>query len=230
MNPGPTLLLVEDDPAMREGLKDNLEFEGYSVLTAGTVRDGHEAALERHPSLVLLDVMLPDGNGIELCRQLRAQGFAQPILMLTAKAEEMDRVLGLELGADDYIVKPFSLRELLARVKAHLRRVAVLEPDAGVVHVGVATVDFSRHQLLRQGEPIDTSAREFALLQCLVKHRGRTVSRDTLLAEVWGHNGDLITRAVDNFIVKLRRKIEEDPANPRTLLTVHGAGYKLVEQ
>ena len=225
-----SILVVEDDPAMRTGLRDNLEFEGYLVRTARTLAEGREDALKRHPSLVLLDVMLPDGSGIDLCRQLRAQGFRSPILMLTAKSEEMDRVTGLESGADDYIVKPFSLRELLARVRAHLRRVTETRPNKGVVPVGVAMVDFTRHLLTRDGQTIETSAKEFAILRCLVSHRGRTVSRDTLLAEAWGHQEDLVTRAVDNFIVRLRRKLEPDPVNPQYLLTIHGSGYKLIEQ
>lgn len=230
MNPVATVLVVEDDPAMLAGLSHNLTFEGYEVITARTVAQGREAALGRHPSLILLDVMLPDGNGVALCKQLRGLGFQAPIIMLTAKGEEMDRVIGLETGADDYVVKPFSLRELLARVNAHLRRTRSVELPDGLVNIGIATVDFSRHVLRRQGEVLETSAREFALLQCLVTHRGRTVSRDTLLAEVWGHSEDLITRAIDNFIVRLRRKIELDPATPRYLLTVHGSGYKLIEQ
>ena len=214
---------------MRAGLRDNLEFEGYQVLVTRTIAEGRAAALERHPTLILLDVMLPDGSGIDLCRQLRAQGCRQPILMLTAKAEEMDRVMGLESGADDYIVKPFSLRELLARVRANLRRVTETG-EHGAVRIGIAVVDFSRHQLMRDGQALETSAKEFEILRCLVAHRGRTVSRDTLLAEVWGHPEELVTRTVDNFIVRLRRKIEIDPANPKFLLTVHGSGYKLIEQ
>lgn len=225
-----TILVVEDDPAMRAGLCDNLEFEGYTTLAAGNVAEGLARSMAGKPDLILLDVMLPDGNGLSLCRQLRLDGFRGPIVMLTARGEEMDRVMGLETGADDYVVKPFSLRELLARVHAHLRRTQAVKTSMEVVQIGVARVDFARHVLLREGVPVDTSAREFSLLACLVAHRGRTVSRDTLLTEVWGHGEDLITRAVDNFIVRLRRKIEPDPANPRHLLTVHGAGYKLIDE
>jgi DNA-binding response OmpR family regulator len=230
MTPAFSILVVEDDPAMRDGLRDNLEFEGYQVVTARSVQEGRGAALARHPSLILLDVMLPDGSGIELCRQLRAHGLRQPILMLTARGEEMDRVIGLESGADDYIVKPFSLRELLARVRANLRRGAEAAEPGGTVRVGVATVDFARHVLTRDGHPLETSAKEFALLRCLVAHRGLSVSRDTLLAEVWGHQEDVVTRTVDNFVVRLRRKIEPDPTNPQYLLTIHGSGYKLIAQ
>ena len=230
MKPKATILVVEDDAAMRTGLRDNLEFEGYVTLGAGDVATGLAQATAHRPDLILLDITLPDGSGLALCTQLRAQGYRGPILMLTARAEEMDRVIGLETGADDYVVKPFSLRELLARVHAHLRRLTRVSPPLEEVRVGVATVDFARHVLTRDGLALETSAREFELLRFLVMQRGQTVSRDTLLAEVWGHSEDLITRAVDNFIVRLRKKIEPDPAHPQFLLTVHGAGYKLIEQ
>jgi DNA-binding response OmpR family regulator len=173
--------------------------------------------------------MLPDGNGIELCRELRAHGFPHSIIMLTAKGEEMDKVLGLEMGADDYMVKPFSLRELLARIHAHLRRSQAREDLQSPVRVGTAEIDFKRHLLTRDGEVLEISAKELELLRFLVAHRGRVVSRDTLLAEVWGHPQDIVTRTVDNFIVRLRKKIEPDPTHPRYLLTIHGSGYKLVE-
>ena len=224
-----TILIVEDDPAMRMGLQDNLEIEGYRVISALTLGEGREAALKKNPDLILLDLMLPDGNGIELCRELRAHGFPQSIIMLTAKGEEMDKVLGLEMGADDYMVKPFSLRELLARIHAHLRRSRALEGLQGPVRVGTAKIDFKRHLLTRDGEVLEISAKELELLRFLVAHRGRVVSRDTLLAEVWGHPQDIVTRTVDNFIVRLRKKIEPDPTHPRYLLTIHGSGYKLVE-
>lgn len=229
MNGTPTILIVEDDAAMRMGLKDNLEIEGYRVIDVPTLREGKEATVRKHPDLVLLDLMLPDGNGIELCRELRAQGELLPIIMLTAKGEEVDKVLGLEMGADDYVVKPFSLRELLARIHAHLRRRHPQEGLQGSVRVGAAEVDFKRHLLIREGEALEISAKELELLRFLVAHRGQAISRETLLAQVWGHPQDIVTRTVDNFIVRLRKKIEPDPAHPRYLLTVHGSGYKLVE-
>lgn len=229
MSGTPTILIVEDDPAMRMGLQDNLEIEGYRVISTLTLHEGREAALKKNPDLILLDLMLPDGNGIELCRELRAHGFPQSIIMLTAKGEEMDKVLGLEMGADDYMVKPFSLRELLARIHAHLRRSQALEDLQGPVRVGTAEIDFMRHLLTRDGEVLEISAKELELLRFLVAHRGRVVSRDSLLAEVWGHPQDIVTRTVDNFIVRLRKKIEPDPTHPRYLLTIHGSGYKLVE-
>lgn len=226
----PIILIVEDDAAMRTGLQDNLEIEGYRVVTAATVRDGLKTAVREKPDLVLLDLMLPDGDGIQLCKQLRAIGIEQPIIMLTARGQEMDKVSGLEGGADDYIVKPFSLRELLARVHAHLRRRSGVAVTDGPVDVGAAQVDFKRHVLMRNGEALDVSAKELDLLRYLVVHRGQVVSRDTLLAQIWGHQREIATRTVDNFIVRLRKKIEVDPAEPKVLLTVHGSGYKLVEQ
>jgi len=226
----PVILIVEDDAAMRAGLQDNLEIEGYRVVSVTTVREGLEAALREKPDLVLMDVMLPDGDGIQLCKQMRAVGLQQPILMLTARGLEMDKVSGLEGGADDYIVKPFGLRELLARIHAHLRRRVGAVSSDGPVAVGVAQADFKRHIVTRDGEVLDVSAKELDLLRFLVVHRGEVVSREVLLAEIWGHQREVATRTVDNFIVRLRKKIEVDPAEPRYLLTVHGSGYKLVEQ
>jgi len=225
-----TILVIEDDPAMNAGLKDNLEIEGYRVLTAGTVRQGREAVLTGKPDLILMDLMLPDGDGVSLCRNLRAQGVRQPIIMLTARGAEMDKVLGFEVGADDYLVKPFSLRELLARVHARLRRDAATPGELEALAVGVATVDFRRHQLMRDGVPLEVSAKELELLRYLVIHRGEVVSREDLLVEVWGHQREIATRTVDNFIVRLRKKIETEPVEPHYLVTVHGSGYKLIEQ
>jgi len=224
-----TILVIEDDPAMRAGLKDNLEVEGYRVLTAAGVQRGRALALQGQPDLIVLDVMLPDGDGMGLCRELRARGLRQPVIMLTARGEEGDKLSGFEGGADDYVVKPFGLRELLARIHAQLRRHGTPGLQ-GPVPVGMAVADFRRHQLLREGELLEVSAKELELLRYLVVHRGEVVSRDTLLAEVWGHQREVATRTVDNFIVRLRKKIELDPAAPRYLITVHGSGYKLIEQ
>lgn len=225
-----TILVIEDDASMRAGLRDNLEVEGYHVVTAADVREGREKARQAKPDLILLDVMLPDGDGVSLCRSLRAEGMQQSIIMLTARGEEMDKVLGLEVGADDYLTKPFSLRELLARIHARLRRDAARDATPTPVTVGRVQVDFRRHQLLRDGVSLETSAKEFELLRYLVAHRGEAVSRDDLLSEVWGHSREIATRTVDNFIVRLRKKIEVDPAEPRYLITVHGSGYKLIEE
>ena len=230
MNIDATILIVEDDPAMLAGLKDNLEIEGYRIKTASTVRQGRATALRDKPDLIVLDVMLPDGDGVSLCRELRAQGLKQPIIMLTARGEEMDKVQGFEGGADDYIVKPFGLRELLARIHAQLRRHTGGGHMQGAVAVGVVTVDFRRHHMSRDGVLLEVSAKELELLRYLVQRRGEVVSRETLLTEVWGHQREVATRTVDNFIVRLRKKIEVDPAVPHYLITVHGSGYKLVEQ
>ena len=228
MSEAPTILIVEDDAAMRAGLEDNLEIDGYKVVTASTVRDGRIAALKSNPDLIILDVMLPDGDGIDLCKQLRAEGRTQPIIMVTAKGAEMDKVSALETGADDYVVKPFSLRELLARIHAQLRRSRAREPLQGPVRVGAAEIDFQSHRITRGGAELETSAKELELLRYLVTHPGEVISRDALLAAVWGHESGIVTRTVDNFIVRLRKKLETDPGNPQLLLTVHGRGYKLI--
>lgn len=229
MSEPPTILIVEDDAAMRKGLQDNLEIEGYDVVSVSTLRDGRIAAIKTNPDLIILDVMLPDGDGIDLCKQLRAEGRTEPIIMVTARGAEMDKVSALETGADDYVVKPFGLRELLARIHAQLRRSQIQEPLQGPVRVGAAEIDFQSHRLTRDGRVLETSAKEIELLRYLVGHRGEVISRDALLAAVWGHENGVITRTVDNFIVRLRKKLESDPANPQLLLTVHGRGYKLIK-
>ena len=229
MNEGATILLVEDDPNLCRGIEDNLQIEGYTTLTARTIAEARPLIRARQPDLVILDRMLPDGDGIELCRRLRADGYLQPVIMLTAKSEELDRVSGLESGADDYVVKPFGLRELLARIHANLRRASAWREVEGWTRVGAARVDFRAHRLERNGAELEISARELALLRFLVERRGQVVSREMLLEFVWGLPQDVTTRTVDNFIVRLRRKIEPDPAHPRTLLTVHGRGYKLLD-
>jgi DNA-binding response OmpR family regulator len=223
------ILIVDDDPAMRIGLQDNLEVEGFQVLTASSLREGREIALRERPDLILLDLMLPDGDGMGLCRYLRSQGLHVQVIMLTARGEEMDKVLGFEVGADDYVVKPFSLRELFARIHAHLRRSHTTVTEAPV-RVGVALADFPRHRLTRDGQALDVTAKEMDLLHYLVDHRGEVVSRETLLADVWGHQSEIETRSVDNYIVRLRKKLEPEPAEPRYLITVYGSGYKLVDQ
>jgi DNA-binding response OmpR family regulator len=224
-----TVLVIDDDRTLCAGLRDNLEAEGYRVLTAHTCRDGLEQTLGQRPDLILLDVMLPDGDGMLLCRQLRDAGVRVPILMLTARGEERDRVLGLDLGTDDYVVKPFGLRELLARVRAHLRR-GRERPETDALAVGEAQFCPRTEQLTRAGETLRMSAKERDLLRYLLAHRGEVLARERLLREVWGHRAEIETRTVDNFILRLRKKIEPDPGAPRFLLTEHGSGYKLVRQ
>jgi len=223
----PRILIVEDEPDIRRGLELNIKAEGFVVSTATTGDEGVAAALEGHPDLVVLDVMLPGMSGLDVCRELRRRGFEAPIVMLTARAEETDRVVGLEIGADDYVTKPFSVRELLARIRVRLRRRGEAGPWS-IVRFGDVEVDFDRHEATRRGERVDLTAKEFDILQLLVRHRGRTVSRDRLLEDVWGYEHFPTTRTVDNHILRLRQKLEPDPADPRFILTVYGDGYKFV--
>ena len=222
------ILIVEDEPDMVTGLRDNFEIEGYQVSVARDGAEGLKKALEEKPDLIVLDLMLPKMSGLDVCRNLRKNSFDAPILMLTARGQELDKVLGLEVGADDYITKPFSLNELLARVRAHLRRanneVSVIE------HYSFSdiNVDFQKFKASKNGSPIELSPREFELLQFLINHRGETVTREQLLDAVWGYDAMMYTRTVDNHIAKLRQKIEDEPENPAFILTVHRLGYRFV--
>jgi DNA-binding response OmpR family regulator len=226
--PAFTVLVVEDEPQMRFLLTENLEFEGYGVTTA----ESGEAALaelaERPHSLMLVDVTLPGMSGFELCRDVRARGLRLPIIMLTARSEESDRVIGLDLGADDYITKPFGVRELLARVRVQLRHGATRVEKNDQFVFGAVRVDLRRQRITRRGQRIELSTREFELLRYLLAHRGEVVTREQLLREVWGYNQVIVTRTVDNFIAKLRCQIEPTPREPQYLITVHGRGYQLV--
>jgi DNA-binding response OmpR family regulator len=225
------ILVVDDEPNMILGLKDNLEFEGYEVLTATNGREGLALLLQEEFDLVFLDVMMPEMSGFEVCKKVRANGIHTPVIFLTAKGEEIDKVLGLELGADDYITKPFSLRELLARVKAILRRTE----DAGGspsededIQIGLLKVNFKYLTARSKAKAVDLSHKEFEILKYLYKHRNKTVSRDDLLNDIWGYDENPTTRTVDNFIVKLRQKLEKEPDRPAVIVTVHGVGYKLI--
>jgi len=224
------ILIVEDEPQMLEGLKDNLEIEGFDVATASDGKAGLREILENTYDLALLDVMLPHMSGFDILKTAREKGVSTPVIMLTAKGEEIDRVLGLELGADDYITKPFSLRELLARVTAVLRR-SEAGPGGGAgsrMRLGDLEIDFSAYTASRAGTALEMTPREYEILKFLWQHRNRTVSRDQLLTNVWGYDEPVSTRTVDNFILRLRQKIEEDPAHPTHIMTIHGTGYKLV--
>ena len=222
------VLIVEDDPAMSVALRDGFEYEGYGVTVAGDGEAGLSLALEARPDLMILDVMLPKLNGLDVCRRLRADGSAVPIIMLTARGQEADKVRGLKLGADDYVTKPFGFLELLARVVAVLRRCAAPEgSDGGVHRLGEVELDFRRHEASRRGRALDLSAREFQLLAYFLRHRGEVVTREALLEQVWGYQQMPFTRTVDMHIAKLRKKIESDPAAPRLIITVHRLGYKL---
>jgi two-component system alkaline phosphatase synthesis response regulator PhoP len=223
-----SILVVEDEPNMVAGLRDNFEFEGYRVITASDGVEGLRRALEDSPDLVILDVMMPQMSGLEVCRQLRAKRASIPIIMLTARGQEVDKVVGLELGADDYVTKPFSIRELLARVKAILRRTAVIPKDQDQHSFGDVEVDLRRCRVVRSGRAVDISTKEFELLKYFVCHSGETLSRDRLLEEVWGYENYPTTRTVDTHLVRLRQKLEPDPEQPQYFLTVHGTGYRFV--
>jgi DNA-binding response OmpR family regulator len=226
----PCILIIEDEPDMASGLKDNFEYEGYNVLIASDGETGLAMALSHSPDVILLDIMLPKKSGLDVCRELRIRKDSTPIIMLTAKGQEIDKVLGLELGADDYITKPFSVRELLARVKAILRRIPKKD-DSGSesVTMGRMTLNFHYYQATNEKGPIELTHREFELLKYFHDHVGKTISRDELLNQVWGYDNYPTSRTVDNHILNLRKKLELDPAHPKHLLTVHGVGYKYIE-
>jgi DNA-binding response OmpR family regulator len=222
------ILIVEDEVQMQQGLKDNLEFEGYDVDTAD---DGDQclSMVEKSDyNLILLDIMLPKLSGFDVCKRLRGKGFDRPIIMLTAKGEEIDKVLGLELGADDYLTKPFSLRELLARIKAVLRREDRGKNKGVNVNIGKIEVNFSKFEAFEGDKNIAFSHREFEVLKYLWEHGNQLVTREELMNEVWGMGELTTTRTVDNFILKLRQTIEENPSHPKHIITVHGQGYKYI--
>ena len=221
------ILIVEDEPNMLKGLKDNLEFEGYEVKGSDNGEDGLKNILENNFDLIILDVMMPKMSAYDVCKKAREKGIKTPIILLTAKGEEVDKVLGLELGADDYVTKPFSLRELLARVKAILRRSDKTETTSEVINIGKLEIHFTSYNAFEDGQQVQMSHKEFELLKFLWEHKNQNVSRDVLLKEVWQQEATT-TRTIDNFIVRLRQKIESDPNNPRFILTVHGIGYKLI--
>jgi len=226
------ILVVEDEPAILRGLADNLKRELHDVLTAADGETGYQLIKQKKPDLVILDLMLPKLSGYEVCRQMRAEGIATPILMLTARGEETDRVVGLDLGADDYVTKPFSVRELLARVRAMLRRGQPPSPMLDELAVDDISIDFRRYEARKAGTPTDKllemTRREFQILRALASRAGEVVTREELLNHVWGLEVYPTTRTVDNHIAGLRAKLERDPAQPRHLLTVRGVGYKWV--
>jgi DNA-binding response OmpR family regulator len=222
------ILVVEDDPAILRGLADNLKFENYEVLTATDGDAGYRVARDHKPDLVILDLMLPKMSGYELCRKVRSEGLTLPILMLTARGEEADRVLGLDIGADDYVTKPFSIRELLARVRALLRRAQPARALPDELRFGAVTVNFRSYEAARGGAPVELTRKEFQVLRLLASRAGEVVTRDELLNEVWGYDNYPSTRTVDNHIASLRMKLERDAGAPEHLKTVHGVGYKLV--
>lgn len=223
-----TVLIIEDEPDMALGLRDNCEYEGYRVLVARDGEEGVRQATEAAPDIILLDIMLPRMSGLDVCRALRKKGVETPIIMLTAKGQELDKVVGLEVGADDYVTKPFSIQELLARIRAHLRRASRQVTETETYELGEIELNFKKYTATKGGEPLRLSPREFHLLRYFIQHRDEVVTREQLLNDVWGYDNYPMTRTVDNHIAKLRQKIEEDPTNPRRLLTVHRLGYKFV--
>jgi two-component system alkaline phosphatase synthesis response regulator PhoP len=225
----PRILIVDDEPEMVRGLEDNLRFEGYQTLSAANGKDGLALALSEVPDLILLDIMMPQMSGWDVCRALRQKGVDVPVIMLTARGEEVDRVLGLELGADDYVTKPFSLRELLARVRAVLRRPGPRQKFEEFAF-GDVRLHLRGRQAFKAGKEVRLTRKEFDLLRHLVEHRGEVLTRDRLLDEVWGYEHFPTTRTVDTHILRLRQKFEKDPEHPEYILTVHGQGYKFVAQ
>jgi DNA-binding response OmpR family regulator len=221
------ILIVEDEPDMARGLKDILEFEGYQVTTAGTGREGLQRVAREAPDCIILDVMLPDIGGCQVCEQIRRQKINTPIIMLTAKAQDYDKIRGLEVGADDYLTKPFSVGELLARVMALLRRSIRYTQDIDVIEVGSSRVDVKHFTVQRGGKEHSLSHYEVELVKLLYANVNKPVTRDEILDKVWGTENYPTNRTVDNFIVKLRKKIEEDYRNPKHILTIYGVGYKL---
>jgi DNA-binding response OmpR family regulator len=224
-----TILIIEDDPAILRGLQEGLAGETMKILTASDGEKGFRSAVRDHADLIILDVMLPSKNGIEICRDLRAQGIQTPILMLTSKRHEADKVIGLETGADDYMTKPFGIRELIARIHALLRRKQrAAARELQRTEFGDISVDFTKQELFKKKKPVKLSAKEFHLLRYFVQHSGDVVSRDQLLDEIWGYDVTPTTRTVDNYILSLRKKIEKDPSSPEHLITIHTAGYKFI--
>ena len=224
------ILIIEDDPAIVKGLQESLEDEHYDVLTATDGKEGYEMAGQENPDLILLDLMLPTMNGQDICRKLREDGITVPILMLTSKREETDKVLGLELGADDYITKPCSLRELHARIKANLRRSEIIRKEVSTYTFADLEIDFKKQKSLKKGKPIQFSTKEYEILHFFIQHDDEIVSRDMLLDEVWGYDVFPTTRTVDNYILNLRKKIEIDPTQPKHILTIHKSGYRFISK
>ena len=222
------ILIIEDDRSILKAVEANLVGEGYEVETAMDGLTGLERASDPSQDLILLDLMLPKLPGEEICRRLRQNGITTPILFLTAKNEEEHRIAGFELGADDYVAKPFSIRELLGRIQAILRRAAGQKHLLAHYHFADVALDFVKMEARKGDQPVVLTTREFAILRLMVSNKGVVISRDRLLNEVWGYDAYPSTRTVDNQIVKLRQKLEDDPENPRFILTVRGTGYKFV--
>lgn len=222
------VLIIEDEPNLVVGLRDSCEYEGYDVVVASDGAEGIIKACDDKPDIILLDIMLPKMSGLDVCRHLRSRGVDVPIIMLTARGQEIDKVVGLEAGADDYVTKPFGLNELLARVRAHLRRAARQVADIEVYRFGDIKLNFKQYRASKGERLLELTPREFEILKFFILHKDEIVTREQLLDEVWGYDNFPISRTVDNHIAKLRQKIEEVPAEPQYIITVHRVGYKFV--
>jgi len=225
-----TILIIEDDPGIQLSLKDELESEGYVVSTANDGEEGLRRFQEKEPDLVILDIMLPLLNGYEVCKRLRQGGSRTPIIMLSVRDKEVDKVLGLELGADDYVTKPFSLREVVARVRALLRRTEDPSIEVECLRIGDVEVDFKKFQATKKGRPVEFTPLEFQILKLLAHKREQGITRDDFLNEIWGEDNVVVTsRTIDSHIASIRKKIEDDPSHPQFIKSIRGVGYKLSE-
>ena len=221
-----TILVIEDDISILRGLKDNLEYEGYTVFTETNGEKGLQAALRKNTDLILLDIMLPGMNGYEICRKLKNEKPGLPVIMITARGSEMDKVSGLDIGANDYMTKPFSIPELMARIRAVFRRTAVNSGIPDEYCFGKIKLDFKKLKAFRDNQEIKLSSKEFALMEYFIRHEGEAVHRHDLLNEVWGYESIPTTRTIDNFILDLRKKFEENPSKPRYIESVRDIGYR----
>lgn len=222
------ILIIEDEPDIARGLRDALEFEHFEVSTSGRGREGIKMLREHGADLVILDLMLPDINGFHVCEEIRQSHPVVPVIMLTARSQEIDKIRGLEAGADDYVTKPFSVGELVARINAIFRRLYRASTPDECIRIGSATVYPRRHELDRKGKTIALSFYEVELVRLLHERAGEPVTREEILDKIWGVSGHSSSRSVDNFVVKLRKKIEDDPSKPHHIVTIYGTGYKLV--
>lgn len=223
------ILVVEDDESIRYLLRQNLEFEGYEVLEADNGETGLQKTLDENPDLLLLDLMLPQMSGMELCKRLRAQGRDTPIIMLTARGQQMDKILGLKAGADDYICKPFDILELAARIEALLRRATPRQAGPSTAQIGHAEFDYEASLIRKEGEELPLKKVERMLLQYFVENHGKVLSREQIMQDVWGHDELLSNRTIDTHVTYLRKKIEKDPSNPEHILTIHRVGYRFIK-
>ena len=223
-----TILVVEDDASILRGLHDNLKFEGYKILSAREGYEGLRLALEESPDMLILDIMLPGLNGYDICRKLKEKKPEIPIIMLTARGKEVDKIAGLDLGADDYVTKPFSLPELLARIRAVFRRYHKKETDQNSYSFGNVVLDFKKYQVFVGKKEVKLSGKEFAIIKYLVEHAEEVVHRHDLLDDVWGYDSEPTTRTVDNYMLNLRKKLEENPSTPKHIISIRGVGYKFI--